>query len=362
MRSSLLTRLERMQARLEEVNAALASEATARDRNALRTLNREHAELSEVLEHWATLKQAERDLETSRQMLSDPDLAEFAEEEQASARSRLDEEQAVIERLLLPRDPHDGRDAILEIRAGTGGDESALFAGDLLRMYLRYAERRGWRTEVLSQSESELGGYREVIARIEGDGVFGRLKFESGAHRVQRVPQTEAQGRIHTSACTIAILAEADEVDDIRIAPEELRIDVYRASGAGGQHVNKTESAVRITHLPTGLVAECQDDRSQHRNRDKAMKVLLARIADARDREARQKEAAHRKSLVGSGDRSERIRTYNFPQGRLTDHRINLTLYKLALIMEGDLDEVTDALIAAQIAEQVAALEETAAG
>ena len=359
MKPSLSTRLERMQARLEEVNAALASEATARDRHALRTLNREHAELSDVLAHWTALKQAERDLETARQMLSDPELAEFAEEEQTDARARVDEEQATIERLLLPRDPHDGGDAILEIRAGTGGDESALFAGDLLRMYLRYAERRGWRTEILSQSDSELGGYREVIARIEGDGVFGRLKFESGAHRVQRVPQTEAQGRIHTSACTVAVMADADEVDDIRIAPEELRIDVYRASGAGGQHVNKTESAVRITHLPTGIVAECQDDRSQHRNRDKAMKVLLARIADAREREARQKEAAHRKSLVGSGDRSERIRTYNFPQGRLTDHRINLTLYKLGLIMEGDLDDVTDALVSAQIAEQVAALEES---
>ena len=360
MKSSLITRLERMQARLEEVNATLASEATARDRNALRNLNREHAELTEVLARWSALQQAERDLETAGQMRADPELAEFAAEEQASAGARVEAEQAAIERLLLPRDPHDGGDAILEIRAGTGGDESALFAGDLLRMYLRYAERRGWRAEILSQSDSELGGYREVIARIEGDGVFGRLKFESGAHRVQRVPQTEAQGRIHTSACTVAVLADADEVDDIRIAPEELRIDVYRASGAGGQHVNKTESAVRITHLPTGIVAECQDDRSQHRNRDKAMKVLIARIVDARDREARQKEAAHRKSLVGSGDRSERIRTYNFPQGRLTDHRINLTLYKLALVMEGDLDDVTDALIAAQIAEQVAALDETA--
>ncbi len=359
MKPSLLTRLERMQARLEEVNAALASEETARDRNRLRLLNREHAELTEVLDHWAALQQAERDLQAARQMLTDPEMAEFAAEEETSARERLERGQATIERLLLPRDPHDGGDAILEIRAGTGGDESALFAGDLLRMYLRYAELRGWRAEVLSQSESELGGYREVIARIEGDGVFGRLKFESGAHRVQRVPQTESQGRIHTSACTVAVLADADEADDIRIAPDELRIDVYRASGAGGQHVNKTESAVRITHLPTGIVAECQDDRSQHRNRDKAMKVLLARIADARDRETRQKEAAHRKSLVGSGDRSERIRTYNFPQGRLTDHRINLTLYKLGQIMDGELDDVTDALMAAQIAEQVAAIEAT---
>jgi peptide chain release factor 1 len=358
MKASLLGRLERMRARLEEVNAVLASAATARDRDVLRALHREHADLSEVLDHWALLRQAEQDLETAGQMLDDPQMQAFAEEEQVAARARVAAEEAVIQRLLLPRDPHDARNAILEIRAGTGGDESALFAGDLLRMYLRYAERRGWRTELLSQSESELGGYREVITRIEGDGVFGRLKFESGAHRVQRVPQTEAQGRIHTSACTVAVLADADEVGAIRIAPEELRIDVFRASGAGGQHVNKTESAVRITHLPTGIVAECQDDRSQHRNKDKAMKVLIARIADARDREARQKEAAHRKSLVGSGDRSERIRTYNFPQGRLTDHRINLTLYKLALVMDGDLDEVTDALITAQIAEQMAALED----
>ena len=358
MKASLIGRLERMRARLEEVNAVLASAATARDRDALRALHREHAELSEVLEHWTRLRQAEQDLETAGQMLDDPQMQAFAEEEQVTAHARVSAEETVIERLLLPRDPHDARDAILEIRAGTGGDESALFAGDLLRMYLRYAERRGWRTELLSQSESELGGYREVITRIEGDGVFGRLKFESGAHRVQRVPQTEAQGRIHTSACTVAVLADADEVGAIRIAPEELRIDVFRASGAGGQHVNKTESAVRITHLPTGIVAECQDDRSQHRNKDKAMKVLIARIVDARDREARQKEAAHRKSLVGSGDRSERIRTYNFPQGRLTDHRINLTLYKLALVMDGDLDEVTDALITAQIAEQMEALED----
>jgi peptide chain release factor 1 len=248
----------------------------------------------------------------------------------------------------------------MEIRAGTGGDESALFAGDLLRMYLRYAERRGWKTEILSASESELGGYKEVIVQIEGDKVFGQLKFESGGHRVQRVPVTEAQGRIHTSACTVAVMAEADEVGDVQVSPDDLRIDVFRASGAGGQHVNKTESAVRITHLPSGIVAECQDDRSQHRNRDKAMKVLLTRLRDVQQRELHAREAAHRKSLIGSGDRSERIRTYNFPQGRVTDHRINLTLYKLQLVMDGDLDELTNALVQAQIAEQVAALEEAA--
>jgi peptide chain release factor 1 len=276
------------------------------------------------------------------------------------ARERQAAELATIEQLLLPRDPNDARNAIMEIRAGTGGDESALFAADLLRMYLRYAERRGWKAEILSASESELGGYKEAIVQIEGDQVFGRLKFESGGHRVQRVPVTEAQGRIHTSACTVAVMAEADEVGDVQVGPDDLRIDVFRASGAGGQHVNKTESAVRITHLPTGIVAECQDDRSQHRNRDKAMKVLLTRLRDVQQRELHAREAAHRKSLIGSGDRSERIRTYNFPQGRLTDHRINLTLYKLQMIMDGDLDELTNALIQAQIAEQVAALEEAA--
>ena len=243
----------------------------------------------------------------------------------------------MLERLLLPKDPNDDRNVMLEIRAGTGGDESALFAGDLLRMYMRFAERQRWQTEIMSQSASELGGYREVIVRIAGDSVFSKLKFESGGHRVQRVPETEAQGRIHTSACTVAVMAEADEAGEIVIDPEELRIDVFRASGAGGQHVNKTESAVRITHLPSGIVVECQDDRSQHRNKDKAMKVLMTRLKDKQQREAQAKEAAHRKSLVGSGDRSERIRTYNFPQGRVTDHRINLTLYKIAQIMEGDL-------------------------
>ena len=360
MKQSLQNRLGRMQVRLDEVNAALASEETARDLKLLRRLNQEHTEVSEVLAHFDAWQQAQRDLGAAEQMLADPDMREFAAEEVELARSRLVAELATIEQLLLPRDPNDTRNAIMEIRAGTGGDESALFAGDLLRMYLRYAERRGFRTEILSASESELGGYKEVIVQIEGDKVFGRLKFESGGHRVQRVPVTEAQGRIHTSACTVAVMAEADEVGDVQVNPDELRIDVFRASGAGGQHVNKTESAVRITHLPTGIVAECQDDRSQHRNRDKAMKVLLTRLRDVQQRELHAREAAHRKSLIGSGDRSERIRTYNFPQGRVTDHRINLTLYKLQAMMDGDLDELTDALIQAQIAEQVAALEEAA--
>jgi peptide chain release factor 1 len=283
-------------------------------------------------------------------------MREFALEEIAQADARLATESALLEQLLLPRDPDDARDVILEIRAGTGGDESALFAADLLRMYLRYAERRGWQTELLSESPSDLGGYKEAIVRIAGHAVYSRLKFESGGHRVQRVPQTETQGRIHTSACTVAVMPEADETGEVTISPDDIRIDVFRASGAGGQHVNKTESAVRITHLPTGLVAECQDDRSQHRNKDKAMKVLATRIRDQQVRAAQAQEAATRKSLVGSGDRSERIRTYNFPQGRVTDHRINLTLYKIAAVMEGDLDDLLGPILAEHQAEKLAAL------
>jgi peptide chain release factor 1 len=280
----------------------------------------------------------------------------LAEEELSGADARIEALEGELQILLLPKNPDDDRSVFLEIRAGTGGDESALFAGDLLRMYTRYAETRGWRVELMSESASELGGYKEVIAHIEGDGVYGRLKFESGAHRVQRVPETESQGRVHTSACTVAVMPEADPQADIRIDPNDLRIDTFRASGAGGQHINKTDSAVRITHLPTGLVVECQDDRSQHRNKDKAMQVLAARLKDRQQQEAHAREAAQRKSLVGSGDRSERIRTYNFPQGRVTDHRINLTLYKLAQVMDGDLDELTGALLAEHQAEQLAAL------
>jgi peptide chain release factor 1 len=289
-------------------------------------------------------------------MRADPEMLEFADEEVARCQATMEREVVVLERLLLPKDPDDHRNVIVEIRAGTGGDESAIFAGDLLRMYTRYAERQKWRVELLSESESDLGGYREVIIRVEGENVFAQLKFESGGHRVQRVPVTETQGRIHTSACTVAVLAEADEQAVLAINPDELRIDVYRASGAGGQHVNKTESAVRITHLPTGIVAECQDDRSQHRNKDKAMKVLVARIKDKIDTERSAKESAHRKSLIGSGDRSERVRTYNYPQGRVSDHRINMTLYKIERIMEGEMDEIVDALVAARQAEQLAAL------
>ncbi len=358
MKPSMLNKLERLERRLVEVTRQLSSEAVTRDLAEFRRLNREHGDLTQVVEHFHAWRRATEDEAAAEAMRADPEMREFAAEEAITAAARAAEETGILERLLLPRDPDDERDVILEIRAGTGGDESALFAGDLLRMYLRHAERQRWQTELMSESPSDLGGYREVILRIAGDGVYARLKFESGGHRVQRVPETEAQGRIHTSACTVAVMPEADPQSEVAIAADDLRIDVFRASGAGGQHVNKTESAVRITHLPTGIVVECQDDRSQHRNRDKAMKVLATRLKDLRQREAQAREAAQRKSLIGSGDRSERIRTYNFPQGRVTDHRINLTLYKIERIMDGELDELTDALAAALQAEQLAAMAE----
>lgn len=285
-------------------------------------------------------------------------MKELAQAEFTECREKLEQLDKDLEIMLLPTDPNDKRNIFLEIRAGTGGDESALFAGDLLRMYMRYAERQGWKTEIVSKSESDLGGYKEVIVRVIGDGAYSKLKFESGGHRVQRVPATESQGRIHTSACTVAVLPELDEVEEVHIDPSELRIDVYRASGAGGQHVQKTDSAVRITHLPTGLVVECQDERSQRQNKERAMQVLASRLYAMRVAEQQQAEASERKSLIGSGDRSERIRTYNYPQGRVTDHRINLTLYKLDQIMDGDLDEIISALITEHQAEQLAALAE----
>ncbi|MFA7667262.1 MAG: peptide chain release factor 1 [Burkholderiaceae bacterium] len=358
MRPSMQARLERFEQRLAELDSLLASEEAARDMATFRRLSREHAELSELVAQFVAWRQAGRDLATAEQMRADPALREFASEEIAAAQQRLAEGEATLQQLLLPKDPDDERSVILEIRAGTGGDESALFAGDLLRMYLRYAEQQHWRTEILSENAPELGGYKEVIVRIDGDAVYSRLKFESGGHRVQRVPETEAQGRIHTSACTVAVMAEPEEVGEVDIDPESLRIDVFRASGAGGQHVNRTESAVRITHLPTGIVVECQDDRSQHRNRDKAMRVLAARLKDQRQRTQQEQEAAMRRSLIGSGDRSERIRTYNFPQGRVTDHRINLTLYKLQQVLDGDLDELVSPLVAENQARQLAQLAE----
>ena len=351
----MAAKLEQLSGRLATIELALQDPAAAQDLDQYRRLTRESAELGPVVEQFRAYQQAESDLAAAQAMLADPAMKEYAQEEIDAAHARIEALEGELQRALLPKDPNDDKNLFLEIRAGTGGDESALFAGDLLRMYLRYAERQRWKTEIMSASESDLGGYKEVIVRIEGQGAYSRLKFESGGHRVQRVPATEAQGRIHTSACTVAVMPEAEEVD-VQIDPEDLRIDVYRASGAGGQHVNRTESAVRITHLPTGIVAECQDDRSQHRNKDKAMKVLASRLLEAQTRAAQAKEAATRKGLIGSGDRSERIRTYNFPQGRMTDHRINLTLYKLDGIMDGDLDEITNALIAEHQAEQLAAL------
>ena len=357
MKPFLRSQLERYAQRHGELDFLLSREDIMSDMTQFLKLSREHAEVTVIAGRYARLQQRESDLAAARELLADPDMADMAAEEIASAEAELAQLDAELQRLLLPRDPDDARNAFVEIRAGTGGDESALFAADLLRMYTRYAERQGWKAEIMSESSSELGGYKEVVVRIEGDGVYGQLRFESGGHRVQRVPATETQGRIHTSACTVAVLPEPDEQEAIKINPSDLRIDTYRASGAGGQHINKTDSAVRITHLPTGIVAECQDGRSQHSNKAQALKVLTARIHEKDRSERAAKDAAERKGLIGSGDRSDRIRTYNFPQGRLTDHRINLTLYKLLAIMEGDLGEVVGALRAAREAEQLAELE-----
>ncbi len=357
MKDSTRQQFVRLALRLNELDATLADPSITSDMKRYRELGREHAEVASLVERFRHFEQREHDLAAAQQMLADPEMAELAQEEIASAQADIEHARFELQSALLPRDPDDARNAFLEVRAGTGGDESALFAADLARMYLRHCERKGWRTEVMSQSDSDLGGYKELVLRIEGEDVYARLKFESGGHRVQRVPVTETQGRIHTSACTVAVLPEADAADEVKLNPADLRIDTFRASGAGGQHVNKTDSAIRITHLPTGLVAECQDDRSQHRNKAKAMAVLVARLREKDRSERAEKEAATRKGLIGSGDRSDRIRTYNFPQGRLTDHRINLTLYKLQAVLDGDLDEVTAALQAARAAEQLAALE-----
>ena len=356
MKASIAARLAQLADRLEEVTHLLASETATQDMEAFRKLTREHAELTPVVETFAAYRQCESDIAAAEDMLADPEMKEFAQAEIADGKDRLEALDLELQKLLLPKDPNDDKNIFLEIRAGTGGDEAALFAADLLRMYTRYAERNRWQVEIVSASESDLGGYKEAIVRLVGQGAYSRLKFESGGHRVQRVPATETQGRIHTSACTVAVMAEADEIAEVVLNPADLRIDTFRASGAGGQHINKTDSAVRITHLPTGIVAECQDGRSQHANKASAMQVLAARIYDIQLREKNQKEAAERKSLIGSGDRSERIRTYNYPQGRITDHRINLTLYKLDQVMDGDLVELTSALIAEQQAELLAAL------
>ncbi|MBX3662888.1 MAG: peptide chain release factor 1 [Burkholderiales bacterium] len=356
MKPSIASKLEQLSLRLEEVGRLLTAENVAADMDQYRRLTREHAELEPVVALYRQYQASLGDLKTAEDMANDPAMREFAEAEIADTRSRIEGFEAELQKLLLPKDPNDERNIFLEVRAGTGGDESALFAAELFRMYARYAERKRWQVEVISESASDLGGYREIIARIAGQGAYSRLKFESGGHRVQRVPVTETQGRIHTSACTVAVMPEADEVAEVVLNPAELRIDTFRASGAGGQHVNKTDSAIRVTHLPTGLVVECQDDRSQHKNKARALAVLAARLKDRQLREQQSKEAATRKSLIGSGDRSERIRTYNFPQGRVTDHRINLTLYKIAQIIDGDLDELVDALAAEHQAAQLAEL------
>ena len=358
---SLRPQFERLALRKAELDTVLTDPKVVSDMKRYRSLLREQSEMSSTLERYEQYLQRERDLQVAHQLLQDSsteaDLAELAQLEVEEAKADMSHLAQALQTALLPRDPDDERNAFVEIRAGTGGDESALFAGDLLRMYLRYCEQQGWRTEIMSESTSDLGGFKEVVFRVEGDGAYGQLKFESGGHRVQRIPTTESQGRIHTSACTVAVLSEPDEAEEITINPADLRIDTFRASGAGGQHINKTDSAVRITHIPTGLVAECQDDRSQHRNKAKALAVLNARLRDKERSERAAKESATRKSLVGTGDRSDRIRTYNFPQGRLTDHRINLTLYKLFAIMEGDLGGVIAALITAQAAAQLEALQ-----
>ncbi|MDR2787500.1 MAG: peptide chain release factor 1 [Candidatus Accumulibacter sp.] len=358
MKQSIRDTLEGLAGRLDELDRILAGGEATRDLDQFRKMTREHAEIGPVVALYRKWQQAETDMASARDMLADPEMKELAEEEMLAARERLPGLELELQRLLLPKDANDERNIFLEIRAGTGGDESALFAGDLFRMYTRYAERRSWQVEVVSASAAELGGYREIIARIAGAGVYSRLKFESGGHRVQRVPETEAQGRIHTSACTVAVMPEADALEEVAINPADVRIDTFRASGAGGQHSNKTDSAVRITHLPTGIVVECQDGRSQHQNKARAMSVLVARIRDARERERHAKISSTRKSLIGSGDRSERIRTYNFPQGRVTDHRVNLTLYRIDAIMDGDLDDVIAVLSTEHQAEQLAALSE----
>ncbi|KGC44913.1 peptide chain release factor 1 [Burkholderia pseudomallei] len=356
MKTSMQSKLDQLTTRLAELNDLLSCENVTADLDQYRKLTREHAEIGPVVEHYAQWRQARADELAAQELLADASMRDFAEDELRGARDRMGRLAAELQTMLLPKDPNDERNIFVEIRAGTGGDESALFAGDLLRMYLRYAERQRWQVEMMSESPSDLGGYKEVIVRIAGYGAYSRLKFESGGHRVQRVPATETQGRIHTSACTVAVMPEADEIGEVEINPADLRIDTFRASGAGGQHINKTDSAVRVTHIPTGIVVECQDDRSQHKNKDRALKVLAARIKDKQYHEQHAKEAATRKSLIGSGDRSERIRTYNFPQGRMTDHRINLTLYKLEQIMDGDLDELIAALVSEHQAELLASL------
>jgi len=358
MKDSIREKLSQLSERYEEVAALLSDPEIISDQNKFRDFSKEYAELEPVVKSFLQYMRVIDNIAEAKTLLEDADgdMREMAQEELRESQALVEPLVLDLQKLLLPTDPNDGKNVFLEIRAGTGGDEAAIFSGDLFRMYAKHAERRGWRVEIISESLGDHGGYKEIITRIVGRGVYSQLKFESGAHRVQRVPETESQGRIHTSACTVAVMPEADEQEDVEINKADLRIDTFRASGAGGQHVNKTDSAIRITHLPTGVVVECQDERSQHKNRAKAMSLLIARLRDSQLEQAAQNQSEERKSLVGSGDRSERIRTYNFPQGRVTDHRINLTLYKLDEVMEGNLDEVIQPLVHEYQADQLAAL------
>jgi peptide chain release factor 1 len=358
MKLSMKNKLETLSKRIDELNISLSTEGATKDMERYKKISKEHSDIQPIVNIYQKFIEVNKDVEDAKEMLSDSEMKVFAQDEIESGKLKIEQIEEDLQKLLIPKDPNDEKNIFLEIRAGAGGDESALFAGDIYRMYNRFAERMKWKIEIVSANESEVGGYKEIIVKILGSGAFSKLKFESGGHRVQRVPDTETQGRIHTSACTVAVLPEADEIDDIDINPADIRIDTYRASGAGGQHINKTDSAVRITHLPTNIVVECQDDRSQHRNKAQAMSVLAARIKDAQISEQQSKIASERKNLIGSGDRSERIRTYNFPQGRITDHRINLTLYKIDLIMDGELSELIEALNNEHQADLLAQLDE----
>ena len=361
MNQSIVAKLEQLSMHLEEINALLSDQSVVSDQDQYRELSIEHAQLSPVNDQYQQYLSIMNDINAAQKLLSedDQDIKEMAEEEIALSQSKLDQLELELIKSLLPKDPNDSRNIILEIRAGTGGDEASIFSGDLYRMYSRYVEKNKWQIEVMSSNIGEHGGFKEIIARISGSNVYSKLKFESGAHRVQRVPETESQGRVHTSACTIAVMAEVTDIEEVNINMNDVRIDTFRASGAGGQHVNKTDSAVRITHIPTGTVVECQDGRSQHKNKAQALSVLASRILDAQQHEQQKEQATQRKELVGSGDRSQRIRTYNYPQGRVTDHRINLTLYKLNEIMEGDLESIIDPLIVEQQTNQMIELNDT---
>jgi peptide chain release factor 1 len=358
MKISMQNKLSALSERIEEINGELSQENATKDMDRFKKISKEHSDISPVVDIYKDYLKFDKDISDAKEMLSDPEMKNFAQAEIDNGKIELERIEKELQTLLLPKDPNDDKNIFLEIRAGAGGDESALFVGDIFRMYSRFVERMRWQLEIISSNEAEVGGYKEVIAKINGVGAYSKLKFESGGHRVQRVPDTETQGRIHTSACTVAVLPEADEIIDIDINPADIRVDTYRASGAGGQHINKTDSAVRITHLPTGIVVECQDDRSQHRNKAQAMSVLAAKIKDDQIQERESKIASERKSLIGSGDRSERIRTYNFPQGRITDHRINLTLYKIDLILDGELNELIKVLNSEHQADLLSRLDE----